>query len=125
MSPASIILYSLLVATLAVCYHAQLIRAGHLLCTPHNWLEAGERFLRGFSYRNRFLFRVYQAYCWITKSTRECAWCLAGQLAVAHYLLRFGWPHGTGWLDLILHTGAAIAMATYIMKKTLHVIQST
>lgn len=124
--PLSIILWALLAALLSVAYHAQLIRPGHLLSGWHKLLVRGEKALDPSIDAGWFQWRIHDLYCFITKSTRECAWCLSGQLALLHHLLLVH-PEATFlyWFTTALHVGAAIVLSTYIMNRTTHAIRTT
>lgn len=101
----------ILCAVAAVCYHLMLIKSGKPLSGLHYRLSKWERDLR---------HRMgYGLYCTITHSLRACVWCLAGQLAVLHYVVTEPLPCAsvTGMVAYLL--GALFDICTAILSSAI------
>jgi hypothetical protein len=100
---------ALLSAVLAVAYHGQLIMPGKILEPFHRKLSQGVNWTLGTW--------AYPIVEFTTHSLRECVWCLAGQLALLHYLttsspsLSFAYLFGA-----LFQTGAAIYLSAIVLK---------
>ena len=81
MTTIDFILSATLCGVFAAVFHMVLIAPGHILSKPRQLIEG----FVGFLARVTNYGRSYEIASWLTKSLVDCSWCLAGQVAAAHY----------------------------------------
>lgn len=105
----SILINALLCALAASAYHGILIMPGKILAPFHRRLSNGVEWLIGSKF--------YPVVEFITHSLRECAYCLAGQLGLLHYILTTTPSISFAYvLGAVLQTTAAIYLSALTLK---------
>lgn len=105
------ILHALLCSLVATCWHSVLTTPGHVL----GWFPRWAKRLEGCSLTS-IRARVV---IFLTWGLIECSWCMAGQVALIHYLTTTPWGHDLAtWTtyawDLAFQVCASIMFAVAI-----------